>query len=35
VAKVRIMSVYPDRCIANVMSGWDFGDILEGDLVIH
>jgi len=35
VAKVRITKVYEDRCIANVMSGWEFGDILEGDKVLY
>ena len=34
VAKVKIMTVYSDRCIANVMPGWDLGEIMEGDLVI-
>lgn len=34
VAKVRIQSVQQNRCIANVMSGWQLGDIMEGDQVI-
>ncbi len=34
VAKVRIRSVQKDRCIANIMPGWQLGDVLEGDLVI-
>jgi len=35
VAKVRITNVYADRCIANVLPGWDFGDIIEGDQVFY
>lgn len=35
IAKVRIRTVYADRCIANVMPGWDFGEIMEGDLVLY
>ena len=34
VAKVRIQSVQKDRSIANMMEGWQLGDIVEGDLVI-
>jgi len=34
VAKVRITAVQQDRCIANVVSGWKLGDIVEGDYVI-
>ncbi len=34
VAKVRIQSVQKDRSIANMMDGWQLGDIVEGDLVI-
>ena len=34
VAKVRIRSVQKDRSIANVVQGWQLGDILEGDQVI-
>ncbi len=34
VAKVRVRSVQKDRCIANILPGWQLGDVLEGDLVI-
>jgi hypothetical protein len=34
VAKVRVRSVQKDRCIANVMPGWQLGDVIEGDTVI-
>jgi hypothetical protein len=34
VAKVRVMSVQKDRCIANIMSGWKLKDVLEGDMVL-
>jgi hypothetical protein len=34
VAKVVVYSVQKDRCIANVVPGWQLGDIFEGDLVI-
>lgn len=34
VAKVMVRSIQKDRCIANVMPGWQLGDIIEGDLVI-
>lgn len=34
VAKVKIRSVQKDRSIANVMPGWQLGDVLEGDQVI-
>lgn len=34
VAKVRVQSVQQNRSIANVMSGWQLGDIIEGDQVI-
>jgi hypothetical protein len=34
VAKVKISRVEKDRCIANIMPGWKFGDVLEGDVVI-
>lgn len=34
VAKVKVRSVQKDRCIANVMPGWQLGEILEGDEVI-
>jgi hypothetical protein len=34
VAKVMVRSVQKDRCIANVMPGWQIGEIIEGDLAI-
>lgn len=34
VAKVRVQSVQQNRSIANVMPGWQLGDIMEGDQVI-
>src|ERR1051325_1362753 len=34
VAKVIVSSVQKDRCVANVMSGWQLGEVYEGDLVI-
>jgi hypothetical protein len=34
VAKVVISSVQKDRCVANIMPGWELGDVLEGDLAI-
>ncbi|HEX3626480.1 MAG TPA: hypothetical protein VH280_13780 [Verrucomicrobiae bacterium] len=34
VAKVIISSVQKDRCIANMVPGWQLGDIIEGDQVI-
>ena len=34
VAKVKVRSVQKDRCVANIMPGWQLGDVLEGDLVI-
>jgi len=34
VAKVRISAVQQDRCIANIVSGWKLGDIVEGDSAI-
>jgi len=34
VGKVIVRSVQKDRCIANVMPGWKFADIMEGDQVI-
>jgi hypothetical protein len=34
VAKVIISSVQKDRCIANLVPGWQLGDIIEGDEVI-
>jgi len=34
VGKVIVRSVQKDRCIANVMPGWKFADMMEGDQVI-
>lgn len=34
VAKVIVSSVQKDRCIANMVPGWQLGDIMEGDEVI-
>jgi hypothetical protein len=34
VAKVIVSSVQKDRCVANVMTGWQLGEVYEGDLVI-
>jgi len=34
VAKVIIRGIEKERCIANVMPGWTFGEVAEGDLVI-
>jgi len=31
VAKVRIWTVYPNRCVANVVPGWRLADVIEGD----
>lgn len=33
IAKVVVSSVDKERCIANVVPGWEFGDVLEGDSV--
>lgn len=35
IAKIILMTVYQDRSIANVMPGWEFGEIMEGDNVIY
>lgn len=34
VAKVVVCSVQKDRCIANVLPGWELGEVMEGDMVI-
>ena len=34
VAKVKVSSVQKDRSVANVLPGWQIGEIFEGDLVI-
>jgi hypothetical protein len=33
VAKVRVLNVQQDRCIANIMPGWKLKDVMEGDQV--
>lgn len=33
VAKVIVSSVQKDRCVANVVSGWQLGEVYEGDVV--
>ena len=32
VAKAKVMRVAKDSCVADLMPGWEFGDVLEGDL---
>lgn len=34
VAKVIVSSVQKDRCVANVMTGWQLSEVYEGDVVI-
>ncbi len=34
VAKIVVRTVQKDRCIANVLPGWELGEVMEGDLVI-
>lgn len=34
VAKVRVLQVDKDRCIANVVPGWKLGEVVEGDSAI-
>jgi myosin heavy subunit len=34
VAKVQVRTVHKDQCIANVLPGWELGEVMEGDLVI-
>jgi hypothetical protein len=34
VAKVVIRGIEKGRCIANVMPGWNYGEVAEGDMVI-
>jgi hypothetical protein len=34
VAKVIVSSVQKDRCIANLVPGWQLGEVIEGDVVI-
>jgi len=35
IAKVRIVSVNENRCIANVLPGWKQSDVMEGDQVLY
>lgn len=34
VAKVRVLRVEKDRCIANLVPGWKLGEVAEGDSAI-
>lgn len=34
VAKVKVSTVQKDRSVANVMPGWQLGEVMEGDMVI-
>lgn len=34
VAKVRVRTVQKDRSVANVLPGWQLGEVMEGDVVI-
>jgi septation ring formation regulator EzrA len=34
VAKVVVRTVHKDQCIANVLPGWELGEVMEGDQVI-
>lgn len=34
VAKIKVRSVQSDRAIANVISGWKIGEVMEGDSVL-
>jgi multidrug efflux pump subunit AcrA (membrane-fusion protein) len=33
IAKVKIVSIQADRCIANILPGWRLDEVFEGDLV--
>ena len=33
--KVRITSVSKDRCVANILTDWQRGNIMEGDEVLY
>lgn len=35
VAKVKIVTLQPNRCIANIMPGWKLTEVMEGDIVIN
>jgi len=34
VAKIKVSSVQKDRCVANIVPGWQIGELIEGDQVI-
>lgn len=34
VAKIKVSTVEKDRCVANVIPGWQLGEVMEGDAVI-
>jgi len=34
VAKVKVSSVEKNRCVANILPGWQLGEVMEGDVVI-
>jgi vacuolar-type H+-ATPase subunit I/STV1 len=34
IAKIKVVSVQPERCIANIMPQWRLGDVMEGDLAL-
>jgi len=34
VAKARVSRVQRDRSVADLLPGWEFGEVMEGDLVI-
>ncbi len=34
VGKVRVSRVEKDRCVANIVTGWEFGDVMEGDVAL-
>jgi hypothetical protein len=35
VGKVKISTVQADRSVANILPGWQLGDIMEGDQVFY
>lgn len=34
VARIRLKQVEPDRCVANILPGWDVNKVLEGDVAV-
>ncbi len=34
VARIRLMQVEPDRCVANILPGWDVNRVIEGDVAV-